>query len=384
MEQKLKIKQIISLTQKSNFGGGKYYGYTKEKFLGIVKITTNKNIIGYGETLVGVYSPKLFKINLAYISKFIDKKNLYPALDELNKLKRNKFFFDNGILKSIIAGIEIAIFDILAQANNVNHGTIIKNYFKQKTKPSNNVEIYASAGSIKSSLKDLKNDINYAKKLNISTFKGRLAINKDTTKKIDILKNEIDNFAVDLIANTYVKNQDLNNLKFFLNKIKNTRPAWVEEILNTDSLFDFKKIKKYGLKFSYGENYNSFTDFINLIEFYKFNFVNPDLSHLSIFDFVSLNEHLNKKNYNKKIIIHCWGGAINFMYSLYSAQVFHEQVKLVEFPITESSFMKNIYPNIAIVKSKCFIDDRVKSFKDIIDTSKLETIKFSKLTFNFD
>ena len=45
MEQKLKIKQIISLTQKSNFGGGKYYGYTKEKFLGIVKITTNKIVI---------------------------------------------------------------------------------------------------------------------------------------------------------------------------------------------------------------------------------------------------------------------------------------------------------------------------------------------------
>ena len=72
------------------------------------------------------------------------------------------------------------------------------------------------------------------------------------------------------------------------------------------------------------------------------------------------------------------------MYSLYSAQVFHEQVKLVEFPITESNFMKKVYSNISIIKSKCFIDDRVKSFKDIIDTSKLETIKFSKLTFNFD
>tara|TARA_B100000787_G_C16198917_1_gene303172 strand:+ start:7486 stop:8640 length:1155 start_codon:yes stop_codon:yes gene_type:complete len=384
MEQNLKINQIISLTQKSNFGGGKYFGYNKEKFLGIIKITTNKKIAGYGETLVGVYSPKLFKINLAYISKFINKKNLYPALDELNKLKRNKFFFDCGILKSIIAGIEIAIFDILAQANNVSHGLVIKNYFKQKTKLSNNVEIYASAGSIKSSLKDLKNDINYAKKLNISTFKGRLAINKNTSKKINILKSEIDNFAVDLIANTYEKNQNLNNLKSFLNNIKNTKPVWLEEILNTDSLYEFKKIKKYGLPFSYGENYNTFTDFINLIEFYNFNFINPDLSHLSIFDFVSLNEYLNKKNYNKKIIIHCWGGAINFIYSLYCAQVFQKQVKLVEFPITESSFMEKVYPNISIVKSRCFIDDKVKSFKDIIDTSTLEKIKFSKLTFNFD
>ena len=62
MEQKIKINQIVSLTQKSKFGDGKYFGYRKEKFLGIIKITTNKKIIGYGETLVGVYSPKLFKI----------------------------------------------------------------------------------------------------------------------------------------------------------------------------------------------------------------------------------------------------------------------------------------------------------------------------------
>ena len=384
MEQKLKINQIISLTQKSKFGGGKYYGYKKEKFLGIIKLNTNKKIIGYGETLVGVYSPKLFKINLSYISKFIIGKNLYSALDQLNKLKRNKFFFDNGILKSVISGIEIAIFDILAQANNINHGVVIKNYFNQKSKLSDSVEIYASAGSIKSSLLDLKKDIKYAKKLNINTFKGRVAINKDFSKKIDILKSEIDNFAVDLIANTYEKNESLNNLKFFLNKIKVTKPHWIEEILRTDSLYEFKKLKKYGLKFSYGENYNSFIDFINLVESYKFNFINPDLSHLSIFDFVLLNEYLNKKYYNNKIITHCWGGAINFIYSIYSAQVFHKQVKLVEFPITESNFMKKVYPNISIIKSKCFIDDKVKSFKDIIDVEKLEEIKFSKLTFNFD
>ena len=81
MEQNLKINQIVSFTQKSKFGEGKYYGYSKEKFLGIIKIGTNKKIIGYGETLIGVYSPKLFKINLSYISQFIIGKNLNSCLD---------------------------------------------------------------------------------------------------------------------------------------------------------------------------------------------------------------------------------------------------------------------------------------------------------------
>lgn len=384
MEQKIKISQIVSLTQKSKFGDGKYFGYKKEKFLGIIKITTNKKIIGYGETLVGVYSPKLFKINLSYISSFIIKNSLFESIRELNKLKKNKFFFDNGILKSIISGIEIAIFDILAQANKTNHATVIKNYFNSKFALSNKVKIYASAGSIQGNIKDLKKDLDYTKKIGISTFKGRLATGKNFIKKIELLNNEIDNFAVDLIANTYEKNEHYRNLNLFLKKISTFKPLWIEEILKTDKLFQFKKIKKYGLKFSYGENFNTYIDFINLIEFYKFNYVNPDLSHLSIFDFNELNRHLISKKKKNKIIIHCWGGAINFIFSLYCAQVFSQQVKLVEFPITDSNFMNKVYPNIYIKNSICSIDENVKSFKDIIDIKKLEKIKSSKLTFNFN
>ena len=198
------------------------------------------------------------------------------------------------------------------------------------------------------------------------------------------LNNEVDNFAIDLIANTYEKNEQFSNLNLFLKKISAFKPLWIEEILKTDKLFQFKKIEKYGLKFSYGENFNTYIDFINLIEFYKFNYVNPDLSHLSIFDFNELNRHLISKKKKNKIIIHCWGGAINFIFSLYCAQVFSQQVKLVEFPITDSNFMNKVYPNIYIKNSICSIDENVKSFKDIIDIKKLEKIKSSKLTFNFN
>lgn len=384
MEQKIKINQIVSLTQKSKFGDGKYFGYKKDKFLGIIKLTTNKKIIGYGETLVGVYSPKLFKINLSYISRFIIKKNLIETIHELDKLKKNKFFFDNGILKSIIAGIEIAIFDILAQANKTNHSTVIKNYFKSKFALTSKVKIYASAGSIKGNINDLKKDLSYSKKIGISIFKSRLDTSKNFFKKIKLLNNEVDNFAVDLIANTYEKNDHLKNLDLFLKVISSFNPLWIEEIFKTDKLFQFKKIKKNGLKFSYGENFNTYIDFINLIELYKFDYVNPDLSHLSIFDFNKLNRHLENKKKKNKIIIHCWGGAINFIFSLYCAQVFSKQVKLVEFPITDSIFMNKVYPNISIKNSLCSIDENVKSFRDIIDIKTLEKIQFSKLTFNFD
>merc|ERR1711924_284850 len=131
---------------------------------------------------------------------------------------------------------------------------------------SNKVKIYASAGSIKSNINDLEKDLNYSKKIGISIFKGRLATGKNFLKKIELLNNEIDNFAIDLIANTYEKNEHFRNLNLFLKKISSFKPLWIEEILKTDKLFKFKKIKKYGLKFSYGENFNTYIDFINLIE----------------------------------------------------------------------------------------------------------------------
>ena len=216
----------------------------------------------------------------------------------------------------------MAIFDILAQANKMNHAQIMSDYFNTETGLSKDVKIYASAGSIKSNLKDLRQDLFNAKTMGISIFKGRLATDKNYLKKIKLLENEIDNFAVDLIANTYEKNENFTNLKLFLKKISSSKPIWIEEILQTNNLMEFKKLKKYELKFSYGENFNSYLDFVNLLEFYKFDYINPDLSHLSIIDFVELNKYLSNQNKENKIIIHCWGGAINFIYSICCAKIF--------------------------------------------------------------
>lgn len=384
MEQNLKINQIISFTQKSKFGKGNYFGYSNKKYLGIIKINTNKKISGFGETLVGVYSPRLFQINISYISKFIKGKNLNNALKELINLRRNKFFFDNGVLKSIISGIEIAIFDILAQVNKINHGKLLKVYFQKNNRIKNEIKIYGSAGSINCNLRELQKDIINAKKIGISTFKARVATNKTFSNKINLLQNEINSFAIDLIANTYKKNENLTKLNYFLKFIRKTKPIWVEEILNTNSLYHFKNLKKYGLKFSYGENYNSLSDFISLIEYYKFNYINPDLSHLSTFDFFSLCKFFDQKNYKNKTIIHCWGGAINFVYSLSVAQAFNQHIKFVEFPLTESNFMNKVLQNIHVSSSICSINDEIKSFEKIIDINSLEKIKTSRLTFNFN
>ena len=91
-----------------------------------------------------------------------------------------------------------------------------------------------------SNLKDIKKDVNFSKK-RIKKIKIRLNLNSDYKNKINLLKKKI-KFAVDLIANTYIKNNILKR-NGFLKFIKNFNPMWIEEVINIDDLNYFKKIK---------------------------------------------------------------------------------------------------------------------------------------------
>ena len=135
----------------------------------------------------------------------------------------------------------------------------------------------------------------FPKKKGIKKIKIRLNLNSDYKNKINLLKKEKIKFAVDLIANTYIKNNILKR-NGFLKFIKNFNPMWIEEVINIDDLNYFKKIKKINkLKFSYGENLNSKFDFYNLCNFYKFNFINLDISHITITEMIDIIKYLKKK-----------------------------------------------------------------------------------------
>ena len=100
---KVKINSISSKILAGNFGKGKYFGYSKKKVISLVEIKSNRNKVGFGESLVGIYSPDLYEKNLKYLSKFFLNKNLKDALGICNQLQRNKFFYYSGLLKSILA-----------------------------------------------------------------------------------------------------------------------------------------------------------------------------------------------------------------------------------------------------------------------------------------
>jgi len=383
MDKTLKISSIESFIQKGSFGNGKYYGYSDYKVIGLLKIHTNKRITGIGESLVGVYSPYLFKINLNFISNLLLNKTLKESLKILTDLQKNKFFFDTGILKSVIASLEIAIFDILAQIKKKPLPNLFADFFKQK-KTIKEIPVYASAGSILGNSRDLSNEIEIARNKGFEIFKARISLlNSNYKTKLKILRDEINHFSLDLISNTFSKNSNLNLINKLILELKNFNPMWIEEAFSKDDLHLFKFLKKKRIKFSYGESFNSVNDFINLLIFYKFNYINPDISHLSITDLFKLTSFMDKNNIKKKIIIHCWGGNVNLYNSLSLASVFSKNIKLVEFPITEFSLNKVFLKNSCIKNSIYYFENNIKKNQDLLKNSFFKISHQKKFTFNF-
>ena len=212
-------------------------------------------------------------------------KGLYEALRISQKLQINKFFYYSGILKSILASIEIAILNLISNKKKQSLAkTINQLYFSSRSKEKNLIKVYSSAGSIKSNLQDIRRDLKKSNSLNIDNIKIRLDINKEYRAKIKLLQNSGFKFAIDLISNTYEKNRNQTNLKKFLKHVQKFNPLWIEECLNVNDIHIFSDIRRFNknIKFSYGENFNTIFDFYNLASFYKFKYLNIDISHTTI------------------------------------------------------------------------------------------------------
>ena len=336
---KNKITDVEHVLCEGSFGSGKYYGYNKKKIVSLVKISTKYNIYGIGESLVGIYSPELFEINTKYLSKFLIDKDAKEGLQEINSLQKNKFFINSGLIKSILSAIEMSLIDIVSKEEGLSISSTINKIYNINSSH-HDVNIYASAGSINSSLGDLKKDIKRSMKLDIDKMKVRLNINKNNSNKINYIRNNIRAFSIDLITNSFEKNDNLIKLNKFISSLRDIKNLlWIEEPLSLNNLLKFKTLKKQfrHIKFSYGENFNTYLDFLNLLELYKFDYINPDISHLTVSELIRLSNHIENSKLSKSIILHCWGGSINMNVSLNIASILNKTIKMVEFPIAQFS-----------------------------------------------
>lgn len=381
-KNKITIQKIETKILKGKFGDGKYFGYGDNKIISLVKITLSNKVFGFGESLVGIYSPKLFDCNVSYLSSYFLNKTINESLLIIKNLQNNKFFFYQGLIKSILAAFEIAILSNYSKLNNCPISTSIgKLLLKKKINKSKYVNVYASAGSIKSSIKDLKSDFTRAKSLNFNKIKIRLNLNTNYKKKIIFTQKFFNNFAIDLIANTYKKNNNQKKLTSFLKFIQKRRILWLEEPINVEEITNKEHLKKFKrINVSYGENFTSYYDYLSLLEKKYIKFLNIDISHCSIGDIIKLILYIRKNKVKTRIILHCWGSLINLNTSIELASIFPKEIILVEFPITKFElndfFIEEVTIKNSKVKSSNYLEQIENNYDKKINYNQKEKDKF--------
>jgi L-alanine-DL-glutamate epimerase-like enolase superfamily enzyme len=380
----IKITGISSKILSGKFGGGYYYGYKNEKIISLVKIKSGSKY-GLGESLIGTYSPELYKKNIEYFARKLKSKNILEAIEIIENYKKNKFFFYQGFLKSILASLEFAIMSLVSNKLNIPLADCINEiYFEKKQKKNKIIQIYSSAGSINSNLNHLKKDIKKSLSLNINVMKLRIDLNKNYKKKIEYANKNLKKFSVDLIANSFSKNNNMRKVKKFLTHVKNKKLLWIEEVININNFENFSKIKNLSkLKFSYGENLNSYFDYYNLLKKYKLDYINIDMGHCCITDLKKIIQYLSAQKIKKKIIFHCWGSLINLFSTLELATLFNDYVYMVEFPIADFKLNDFFLKNCKIKNSKIFLQHELKLIEK--KYNKFPTIKlYEKKRFSFN
>jgi L-alanine-DL-glutamate epimerase-like enolase superfamily enzyme len=380
----IKITGISSKILSGKFGGGHYYGYKNDKIISLVKIESGSKF-GFGESLIGTYSPELYKKNIEYFAGKLKSKNIFEAIKIIETYKNNKFFFYQGFLKGILASLEFAILSLISNKLKISLADCINEiYFQKKQKKNKIIQIYSSAGSVNSNLNHLKKDIRKSLKLGINIMKLRIDLSKKYEKKIEYADKNLKKFSVDLIANSFSKNNNMQKVKKFLTYAKNKKILWIEEVININNFELFSKIKHFSkLKFSYGENFNSYFDYYSLLKKYKLNYINIDIGHCSITDFRKIIQYLSTQKKKKKIIFHCWGSLINLFSTLELATLFNDYVYMVEFPIADFKLNDFFLKDCKINNSKIYLQDELKIIEK--KYNKFPTINhYEKKCFSFD
>ena len=279
----------------------------------ILEATTTDNIKGYGEIWCNwpVKSAN-YKVNLVHKVfkyfiqdiKFDSPKSFYNQINDKLSIMISQTG-DTGTFQNIIAGFDIAIWDIF--------GKKIKKPINQIINKNANFQVNTYASGINPI--NCKNTILNSRKNGFNKFKLKIGFNKKNDLKnidsiLEILKKD-EELIVDV-------NQgwDFNNCKKLLKEINQRKIKWIEEpILSSLDINKWENLSKKTLNsFACGENLRSKKDFEMFIKIKNIKYIQPDICKWGGFsEIIELNRIIKK--YKKIYCPHFLGSGIGLIAS---------------------------------------------------------------------
>ena len=330
----MKITNIDCNLYSSKYGNGKVLGQPLGvKSISIIKIETDQNIIGISEAYVGIYVPELVKKIIQQISEFLINKDVNTILE--NEIIQIPFLSRNGVYKSLLGAIEIALLDCTSKFKNIPLWKIFSET------PNKNLNYYFSGGSAAFTPLEIENEINNLDPV-FKGYKMRIGYQnwENDIKRIDKAKSLIDNksLMLDAIMGSITPSWKFSDFKNKYDFLKSINPYWLEEPFHPNDLNSYIKASNLDIPIAFGEALVGELEFNIFLKSANLSYIQLDATHMGGFniakDIFGFNNSINAAT-------HTWGSCISFMINLHLSYAF-KQFKWVEVPGVEFAISKDM------------------------------------------
>ena len=328
-----KIENIRSILLSADYGHAKHpevlecFPNGPKRTIGLVEVTLENGIKGYGEGYLGVFAPKVFRSIVELCTPYLIGKDGF----DINRRYKDlcsicDYWSLQGAARHTTSAIEIALVDAKSKSQKCPAYKLFGN--------SNNkeIEVYGSGG-ICDSKEHFIEELELLKSLGIKKYKIR-AVPSDIFKTAWVLK-ESRKYKIDVgidmcqnLADPPITADDVINYINLVKKISKEKILFLEEAVGPMDISGFKKLKEtLNIDICGGEVITTPTEMIERIKLNIYDFVQPDASVIG--GMYAVKEIFQ---YTKtKPVVHAWGGPVAIMANYHVA--FGCNGSFVEYPM---------------------------------------------------
>jgi hypothetical protein len=252
----MRILRVKSTFIHSEIDHGKIHGQGSTKRYCFVLVETDCGNY-FSELYPGTYASRLVDACIETIAERLCSEQIYQSINAIQSKLHIPFISGNGMYEACVSAVLNAIH------SHFNDYTVNK---------LSDVKYYYSGGTVKSTLSEIEEEVDFAIKNQYEFYKVRLDYRnvEDCKSKIEVLNNINLPYCVDFIVNT---NYSLNCSETILKITTLMDPAkviWIEEPFVPSSMHyqrDFAaQLRTQGHKIALGESFTSLFELNSLIE----------------------------------------------------------------------------------------------------------------------
>ncbi len=281
-----------------------------------IRVHTDEGISGTGEVYFGAFVPEMVPPVVEDLKRHLigeDPFNIGYLWKKINHI--SKFWNRHGFGKSVIAGIDLALFDIVGKATKLPVYQLLGGLCHP------HMRAYASGGCSES-VDVMAGEIRRAKASGIKGYKWRLIVAADAGKIMSRLRENVGpdfELCVDLVQGSSPTPWNHATVLRVARELEPYHPTWLEEPYQIEDKRAYRELRnKVNYSIAGGEGVSSLEEAQDFIDREAVDILQPDVT---IAGGLTLCRMIGIMAYAKNVQVasHSWGAAGSLMANLHFA-----------------------------------------------------------------